>query len=131
MRRRRTKEYFNCPVEAALDLIDRKWKPVLLFRILAQKRRFGELRRLLPGLAPRMLTLQLRELEADGLIHREVFAEVPPRVEYSITPFGASLKPALFALANWSLQNMPERIDPVIVAELTGAGGHQPSEMAE
>ena len=90
-----------CPVEATLDVIGGRWKGVILYHLLGKTRRFGELRRLLPAASQRMLTLQLRELEADGVVHREVFLQVPPKVEYSLTPFGASLKPILERMLDW------------------------------
>ena len=81
-----------------MDIIGGKWKSMILFRVMEQTRRFNELRRLLPNITQRMLTNQLRELERDGLIARKVYAEVPPKVEYSATVFGNSLKPVLVAL---------------------------------
>lgn len=111
MRKQRHEAYTNCPVEAALDLIGGKWKSIILFRVLEETRRFNELRRLLPGLTQRMLTNQLRELERDGLIARKVYAEVPPKVEYSITPFGKTLEPVLSALKQWAELEMLPRIE--------------------
>lgn len=109
MRKQRHPGYTNCPVEAALDLIGGKWKSIILFRILEETRRFNELRRLLPGLTQRMLTNQLRELERDGLISRKVYAEVPPKVEYSMTAFGKTLEPVLLALKQWAeVQMLPK-----------------------
>lgn len=92
---------YDCPVEAALDVIGGRWKGVILFHLLEGPRRFNELRRLLPKVTQRMLTLQLRELEADGVILREVHAQVPPRVEYSLTDFGTSLRTILADLRAW------------------------------
>lgn len=91
----------GCAVEAAISLIDGKWKGVVLFHLLGGTQRFNELRRRMPGVTPRMLTNQLRELEADGLLVRTVYAEVPPRVEYSLSPLGSSLAPVLNALKHW------------------------------
>ena len=91
----------GCAVEAALSLIDGKWKGVILFQLLKRTTRFNELRRLTPSVSQRSLTNQLRELEADGLVARTVHAEVPPRVEYSLTPLGRSLEPILLALKHW------------------------------
>jgi DNA-binding HxlR family transcriptional regulator len=92
---------FGCPVEAALEAIGGKWKGLILFHLQSQTRRFNELRRLLPDVTQRMLTRQLRELEADQIIHRQVFPEVPPRVEYNMTEFGETLSPILSALHRW------------------------------
>ncbi|MFO0547018.1 MAG: helix-turn-helix domain-containing protein [Polyangiaceae bacterium] len=91
----------GCAVEAALFVIGGRWKGVVLFWLIRDKRRFGELRRQLPNCSARVLTLQLRELERDGLIKRTVFAEVPPRVEYELTAFGRSLEPVLMGLKDW------------------------------
>ena len=92
----------GCPVEAALSLIDGKWKGVVLFHLLrGGTLRFNEIRRRVPGVTPRMLTNQLRELEADGLIARRVYAEVPPKVEYSLSPLGRGMEPVLAALKEW------------------------------
>ncbi|MGF1501633.1 MAG: winged helix-turn-helix transcriptional regulator [Paracoccaceae bacterium] len=100
-RKQRHRDYVDCPIEAALDLIGGKWKGSLLYRLAERTQRFNELRRLFPKISQRMLTNQLRELEADGLVHREVFAEIPPRVEYSLTERGRTLLPALEALEAW------------------------------
>lgn len=94
------KEY-SCSVEATLDVIGGKWKGVILFHLLSGKMRFSELRRRIPGVTQRMLTLQLRELEKDGIVHREVFKEVPPRVEYSLTEFGSTLAPIIHQMKEW------------------------------
>jgi DNA-binding HxlR family transcriptional regulator len=91
----------GCPVEAALDLIDGKWKAVILYHLLNDTIRFNELRRRLSRITQRMLTRQLRELEANGLIHRKIYAEVPPRVEYSLTALGRSLEPVVRMLWTW------------------------------
>ena len=100
----RQKEYScsgGCPVEATLDLIGGKWKGLLLYRLMSGTQRFNALRRALPNVTQRMLTKQLRELEQAGLVNRVVYAEVPPRVEYSLTPLGRSLRPIIGALRNW------------------------------
>ncbi len=91
----------GCAVEATLQFIDGKWKGVVLFHLLDRTLRFNEIRRLLPNVTPRMLTTQLRELEADGFIDRTVYAQVPPKVEYSLTPLGRSLEPVVLALKSW------------------------------
>jgi DNA-binding HxlR family transcriptional regulator len=110
MRKQRHPGYTHCPVEAALDLIGGKWKSIILFRVLEETRRFNELRRLMPGLTQRMLTNQLRELERDGLISRKVYAEVPPKVEYSMTEFGKTLEPVLLSLKQWAEVQMLPRM---------------------
>jgi DNA-binding HxlR family transcriptional regulator len=92
---------YGCGVEATLDLIGGKWKGVILFYLTYGTLRFNQLRRLLPEVTQRMLTLQLRELEEDGIVHREVYREIPPKVEYSLTPFGRSLEPILIQLSIW------------------------------
>jgi DNA-binding HxlR family transcriptional regulator len=91
----------GCSVEVALSVIGGIWKPVILFHLLDRKMRFGELSRLLPHATQRMLTLQLRELEADKVITRTVYREVPPRVEYSLTHLGKTLEPVLLSLRDW------------------------------
>jgi DNA-binding HxlR family transcriptional regulator len=90
-----------CPVQATLDVIGGRWKTLALFHLRGGTRRFNELRRLMPGVTQRMLTATLRELERDGVVRREVFPEVPPRVEYSMTQLGESLHPVLDAMAAW------------------------------
>lgn len=101
MRKQRHAAYAQCPVEATLDMIGGKWKGVILFRLMEDTRRFGELRKLLPKVTQRTLTQALRELEQDGLVSRCVYAEVPPRVEYSLTARGRTLKPLLVRLKDW------------------------------
>ncbi len=91
----------NCPVEATLDLIGGKYKALILWHLATEKLRYSELRKLLGGVTPKMLTQQLRELEAKSLIHREVFPIVPPKVEYSLTDLGRSLMPILVAMRDW------------------------------
>lgn len=103
MRPRRYDWRTGCSVEATLSVIGGLWKAVVLFHLLDGKKRFGELSRLVPGTTQRMLTLQLRELEADGVISRTVFPEVPPRVEYELTEFGRSLEPILLTMRDWGL----------------------------
>ena len=90
-----------CPVEVVLHLLSGKWKPMLLHHLSRGTLRFGQLRRLLPDATQQMLTVHLRELERDGLIHREVYAEIPPKVEYSLTETGRSLGPVVGSMAKW------------------------------
>ncbi|AJE80457.1 MarR family transcriptional regulator [Streptomyces albus] len=91
----------ECMVEAALEVIGGKWKLVILRHLLEGTRRFGELDKALPGITPRMLTRQLRELEADGLVLRTVYPQVPPKVEYSVTEIGESLRALTDQLEQW------------------------------
>ncbi len=106
MKKRAYEGQYGCSVEATLDVIGGKWKGVILFHLLSHTMRFNELRRLLPDVTQRMLTLQLRELEQAGVIHREVYPEVPPKVEYSLTPFGRSLEPIILLMRDWGNQYM-------------------------
>lgn len=102
----------HCPVEAAISRIGGKWKALIILRLIVRTRRFNELQRSLPGCTQRMLTNQLRDLEADNLVHRELFAEIPPRVEYSLTPAGRALEPVLRAMCEWGqVQVLGERAD--------------------
>lgn len=98
---------YVCGIDAALDVVSGKWKGLVLWELQSHGvRRFAELRRALPGVSEKMLTQHLRELEADGLIHREVYAQVPPRVEYSLTADGASLIDALAPLGAWGSERL-------------------------
>lgn len=92
---------FNCPVEATIQLIGGKYKAVILWHLIGEKKRFGELKRLLPRATEKMLTQQLRDLEQDGLIIRTVYPVVPPKVEYSLSELGKSIIPVLDAMCNW------------------------------
>lgn len=94
----------TCPVETSLELLSGKWKPRILWKLHRDGVvRFGELRRGMPEITAKMLTQQLRELEQDGLVTRTVYAEVPPRVEYRLSDFGATLEPILDQIASWGL----------------------------
>ena len=96
----------NCPVEATLDLIGGKYKALILWHLSEGKLRFSELRKVITTATPKMLTQQLRELESQALIHREVFPVVPPKVEYSLTELGRSLLPILVAMRDWGAEYM-------------------------
>ncbi len=98
---------FTCGLEAALVVIGGKWKPLILFHLGPGKRRFGELRRLVAGVSEKMLIQQLRELQADGIIERVDFKEIPPKVEYSLTPLGRTLAHALLPLCVWGSAHSP------------------------
>ncbi|MEJ8475956.1 winged helix-turn-helix transcriptional regulator [Roseibium algae] len=103
----------GCAVEATLSLIDGKWKGVILYHLIDGTMRFSEIKRRLPSVTQRMLTNQLRALEADGLISRTVYPVVPPKVEYALTDLGRSLEPVIRALKAWGDTHMdlwPEQI---------------------
>ncbi len=104
---KRTPHKSPCPVEAAITVFGGKWKPAILYYLENNgPMRFSDLRRIIPEISPRMLTLQLRELERNGLVHREQFPEVPPHVEYSLTKLGESLKPVFKAIERWRQTHM-------------------------
>lgn len=92
---------FNCPVEVALKFIGGKYKPIILYHLFQNTLRFNQLQKLIPKATQKVLTQQLRELESDGVIHREVFPVVPPKTEYSITEFGRKLYPVISAMSEF------------------------------
>jgi len=94
----------ECPVTLTLKVIGGKWKPAVLYLIDIGINRFGEMHRRLPGISKRMLTNHLRELEADGIVDRKVFAEVPPKVVYSLTDLGKTLEPVFVAMEEWGVK---------------------------
>jgi DNA-binding HxlR family transcriptional regulator len=96
---------FYCPVKLTTDVIGGKWKPLILFYLEGGTKRFGELRKLIPGMTKKMLTQHLRDLERDEVVHREVYAVVPPKVEYSLTKHGESLKPILKLMSAWGAKH--------------------------
>lgn len=95
------KELPACPVETTLTLIGDKWKVLILRDLLPGTKRFGELKRSIGSVSQKVLTAQLRDMEEKGLLERKVYAEVPPRVEYTLTALGQSLRPILEAMAGW------------------------------
>jgi DNA-binding HxlR family transcriptional regulator len=99
----------TCPVEATLTVMNGRWKVLILRELLQGVKRFGELHRALTGVTQKMLTQQLRELERDGILHRKVYPQVPPKVEYSVTPLGESLKPILKAMQAWGLRLLADK----------------------
>ena len=95
---------FPCPTSAAMELIGGKWKSVILFHMIEGEKRYNELRKIIPTITERTLSLQLKQLEIDGLIKRKVFAKKPPlKVIYSLTPFGTTLKPILQSITEWGI----------------------------
>jgi len=90
-----------CPIMTALSVIGGKWKPIILWVIRDETKRFGEIRRAIPPITQKMLTQHLRELEKDGIVRRRVHPVMPPRVEYSLTAYGRTLRPMLDAIAAW------------------------------
>ena len=110
MRPKRLDPKGGCPVELTVSVIGGAWKPMILFHLLVDgKKRFMELSRCVPGATQRMLTLQLRELEADGIVTRHVYPEVPPRVEYELTPIGKQLGAVMRSLRDWGVRYREER----------------------
>jgi len=97
---------YGCGLEAALDVVGGKWKPIILWHLAPGARRFGDLRRHVTGISEKMLIQQLREMQRDGIVAREDFQEIPPRVEYSLTLFGVSLMEALRPLCEWGGAHM-------------------------
>jgi DNA-binding HxlR family transcriptional regulator len=101
-----TKVTDPCPVEAALAVVGGRWKPVILYRLGMEPMRFGELRRAMPRITQKMLTQQLRELERDDIVAREIFPVVPQKVVYSLTKYGKTLKPMMAAMCDWGKKHM-------------------------
>lgn len=94
---------YNCPVKTTLELIGGKYKSLIMWHLIDSTKRFGELRKLIPQATPKMLTQQLRELEENHLIIRTVYPVVPPKVEYSLTELGSSIRPILSAIYDWGM----------------------------
>jgi DNA-binding HxlR family transcriptional regulator len=105
---RRAKE--DCPVERTLEVLNGKWKANILFHLLTGTKRFGQLRRLMPKVTQQMLTAHLRELERDGIIRREVYPQVPPKVEYSLTDLGRGLAPVFDSIYAWGVGYLKSRV---------------------
>ncbi|MFC9997859.1 winged helix-turn-helix transcriptional regulator [Nocardia sp. NPDC127526] len=97
---------YTCGLDATLSVLNGKWKMMILWPLSERPHRFGELRRQVPGVSEKVLTTQLRELEADGIVHREVYDELIPRVEYSLTPLGELLNNALLPLEAWGREHL-------------------------
>ncbi len=96
----------GCPVEGTLEVIGGKWKGVILYHLLEKTYRFGELKKVMPGITQHTLTKQLRELETAEIVYRKVYAEVPPKVEYSLTDRGGSLKDIVLMMRDWGIANL-------------------------
>ncbi|MEB3339221.1 helix-turn-helix domain-containing protein [Okeania sp.] len=96
----------NCPAELTLKLINGRWKLLIIKELFNGVKRFNELHRSLKGVTQKMLTQQLREMEADGIVHREVYLQVPPKVEYSLTSLGKSLQPMINQLHEWGIKHL-------------------------
>ena len=94
----------TCAVETTLAVIGGRWKVLIIRELFPGVKRFGELHRALQGITQKMLTQQLREMEQDGLVHRQVYLQVPPKVEYSLTPLGETLKPILNSMHEWGIK---------------------------
>lgn len=96
----------ECPITATIDIIGGKWKPIIIWLLIAGTKRFGELHKSIPGIALKVLSRQLKELEADGIIKRKAYGEVPPRVEYALSKKGKTLQGIMESLADWSRNNI-------------------------
>lgn len=101
-------KHVSCPTELTLEVISGRWKAMVIYWLLQGDRRFNQLQRDLAGITHRTLAKQLKEMEATGLVHREDFGEIPPRVEYSLTELGRSLEPILMAMNDWAVQHGAE-----------------------
>ncbi len=106
-----------CPVETTLHIMSGKWKGVILYRLLGGKRRFNELKKMMPAITFRTLTLQLRQLEEDGIVARTAYAEVPPRVEYSLTPLGETMRPIIQAMYDWGIEYQKNEVSTDVLKE--------------
>lgn len=98
----------DCPITATIDVIGGKWKPIIIWLLISGSKRFGELHKSVPGIALKVLSRQLKELESDGIIIRKAYAEMPPRVEYSLSKKGQTLKALMESMALWSRDNILE-----------------------
>jgi DNA-binding HxlR family transcriptional regulator len=106
----------QCPIETTLAVVGGKWKPLILYYLMQGTCRFNALKRRLPQVTQQMLTLQLRELERDGVVDRLVYAQVPPKVEYSLTPLGRSLEPVMLAMLVWG-EAYQQKQDTIVASQ--------------
>lgn len=112
MSRKKLEQNGICPVATTIDLLSSKWKVLIMRDLLKNKMRYSELKKSVAGVSQKMLTQSLREMEEDGIVHREIFPEVPPHVEYSLTELGESMRPIITSMANWGsayLDTHPEK----------------------
>jgi DNA-binding HxlR family transcriptional regulator len=116
------KEVLVCPVETFLDLVSNKWKVEIIWYLLKGKQRFGELRRKVAGISQKVLTDNLRDMERDGLLTRTVYPEVPPRVEYTLTPLGQTLDDLLDKVSEWGKNYLTERFPDKNIVTCRGTG---------
>jgi DNA-binding HxlR family transcriptional regulator len=123
MRHQRYDQHPGCPVEACAEIIGGKWKGPILFYLLEGKKRFGELRRLFPEVTQRTLTQQLRQLEKQGIVTRTVYPEAPPRVEYSMSELGQSLRPVIDMMKHWGTGYLQEHIPILTGSKAKSADG--------
>lgn len=121
------KEVLVCPVETFLDLVSNKWKVEIIWYLLKGKQRFGELRRKVAGISQKVLTDNLRDMERDGLLTRTVYPEVPPRVEYTLTPLGQTLDDLLDKVSEWGKNYLTERFPDknIVTCRETGSKLHK------
>ena len=109
---------YHCALDVTMDYIAGKWKTVVLWYLRKDKKRYSELRRLIPDITEKMLSIQLKQLEKDGVVFRKVYAEIPPRVEYSMTAFGKTLIPVVEAIAKWG-RNLAEKDGELVEKQRT------------
>jgi DNA-binding HxlR family transcriptional regulator len=114
------KEHFGCPIRATSNTLAGKWKVLIVWHLSFTPRRFAEIRDILPGVSEKVLTAQLRELERDGIVAREASADVPPRVEYSLTEAGEELIPVMETMCAWGIKHLG--VPPLWPRETVGAG---------
>lgn len=95
---------YGCPISVTIDVIGGKWKGIILYHLSIGTKRFNEIRKLMPNITQRMLTLQLRELEQNGIINRKIYQQIPPKVEYSLSEFGETLLPIISDMRDWGEQ---------------------------
>lgn len=122
--------WINCDISATLEVISGRWKSVILFYLLSGTRRFSEIKRFVPGITQRVLTAQLRELEADGIVSRIVYPVIPPKVEYSVTPFGRTLEPVLLSMCDWGREHK-KKVVKVRTKETRPVGHRQQTRPAK